>query len=273
MHEIRIMPLVTFSRWILGLGLLLLSGPACDSLKDEDPDIVVTFTEFTVDLYQQRHPGTGVPVFGLWIESLKTFDCSNFRIEAVTEITPGAIAVRLKEINAPDTCRGNPGPARGFLPIGALADGTYPFTLQLNPAIVNKGTLIVENGRYTLDLPEPLGVDFQNRILEPFPAGDFVWGYALTPVEADQPVADQFIQTLKPLTVEPGLAPGYYGDFTVSGAGQYFFHRSIKPGGEYRAFLRRLVGQPDALRQVLQTYRNSPVRPLTIRCLSTLGEW
>ncbi len=59
-----------------------------------------------------------------------------------------------------------PGPARGFLPIGPLADGTYQFTLRLNPVLTNHGTLTVQNGHYVLDIPEEQGVDFQNQDLK-----------------------------------------------------------------------------------------------------------
>ncbi len=260
-------------RWVLGLTALALAAAACNTLKKEDPEIVVTFTEFTADLFQVRDAATGTPTFGLWMESAKIYDCGNYRIEATTEVAPGAIAIRLHDLQAPDTCLGAPGPARGFLPIGHLADGTYQFTLRLNPVLTNHGTLTVQNGHYALDIPEEQGVDFQNRVLESL-TDDYVWGYALTPVESDQPVADQFLQQLKPLTDEPGLAPGYYGYFTVAGTGQYYFHKSIAPAGSFRPFLRRFnTADGDGIRNVLQAYRQDPAMPLEINCYSTRGEW
>ncbi|MBK6932105.1 MAG: hypothetical protein IPH12_15060 [Saprospirales bacterium] len=255
--------------WITGLALLALAG--CSAPKDEEPDIVVTLDpEFTVDLYRQHAAADGTPTFGLWVESNQVFDCSNYRIKSTVQLRPGAIDVQLDGIGAPDTCLGGPAPAKGFVPIGALADGTYAFTLALNPVIRSEGTLSVYNGRYDLHLPRQQGIDFQNRLLESVPAG-YLWGFARTPSEQDQPVADQFIQELKSITGEPALPAGYYGYFTVSGAGQYFFHRSVAPAGAHKPFLRRLSGPADAIRALLQGYRHNTGHPLDIRCYSTKG--
>lgn len=269
----RIMTFSTCIRWALGLAIAPLALLSCNTLKEEDPHIVVTFTEFTADLFQERDALTGAPAFGLWVESVKEYGCGNYRVEAVTEVSAGSIMIRLQDVQAPDTCLGLPGPARGFLPVGPLADGTYQFTFTLNPVLVSRGTLTVQNGHYALAISDQEGVDFQNRVLETL-AADYVWGYALTPAEPDQPVADQFLQQLKPLTDEPALAPGYYGDFTVTGTGQYFFHRSIAPAGSFRPFLRRFDPAGAAgVRSVLEAYRQDQVRPLEIKCYSTLGEF
>lgn len=250
---------------------LLLTIAACSVPEEEDPDIVVTLEpEFIVDLFEYRNPGDGAAVFGLWVESVKDFDCGNYRIEADVDVTSDEINISLQEILVPDTCMGTPAPARGFLPIGKLADGTYRFCFSLNPVITNEGTLEVQGGHYALSLPKQQGIDFQNRVLELLPDG-YVWGYANTPAEQDLPVADQFLQNLKSVTQEPALPPGYYSYFTVSGTDQYFFHRSIAPGGQYRPFLRYLGGTPDAVEGVLQGYRSDPDHPLEILCLSTFG--
>ncbi len=256
---------------ITGFFLLLALG-GCKAPLYEEPEIIVTLDpEFTVDLFEQRNAVDGAPVFGLWIESMKQFDCGNYNIEAAVQVQAGTISVELQEIRVPDTCLGAPGPAKGFLPVGNLANGTYQFSLSLSPVIKSEGTLRVESGHYELSLPMQQGIDFQNRVLESIP-NDYIWGYANTPAEPDQPVADQLVQNLKALTLEPALLPGFYSYFTVSGAGQYFFHRSMAPAGQHRPFLRRLPGGPDGVRNVLQGYRNDPGQPLDVRCLSTFGE-
>lgn len=260
-------------RWLLLAGIAIFTGTSCQKPGTDDPEIIVTFPpEFSVDLYEQRDSATGAPVFGLWVESMASFDCGNYRIVAATKVSGEAIRVELKEVSTPDTCLGQPGPARAFLPIGPLPPGVYPFVLSLGAAIVNEGTLTVSTGHYELSMPGAQGVDFQQRVLESIP-DHYVWGFALAPAEADLPVADQFVAGLKTATSEPALAPGYYGYFTVGGTGQYFFHKSIDPKAQHRPFLRRLSGSPDAIRGLLQTYRTDPAHPLTLRCLSTYGEW
>lgn len=258
--------------WFFVSALSVLAGAACHKPAADDPEIIVTFPpEFTVDLYERRDTDSGAPVFGLWVESIAEFDCGNYQIEYSVAVSDGAIAVQLLEVRKPDTCQGEPGPARAFIPIGFPNNGGYTFTLTLGLVIANQGVLSVENGHYELSLPNAQGIDFQNRILETIPE-HYVWGFALAPAEPDLPVADQFIAGLKPLTDEPGLPPGYYGYFTVSGTGQYFFHKSIAPGMQHRPFLRRLNAAPDAVRGLLQSFRDDPARALNVRCFSTYGE-
>jgi hypothetical protein len=259
-----------FNSWIVWLALVSLAG--CYAPQDEDPDIIVTLDpEFTVDLFEQRDSLNGAPTFGLWVESMQQFDCGNYQIDALVTVSSNEINIQLQEIRTPDSCLGAPSAAKGFLPIGDLADGMYDFRLSLNPVIVSKGVLVVQNGHYELLIPNPQGIDFQNRVLEALPEG-YVWGYALTPDEQDQPVADQFVQNLKTLTQEPVLTPGFYSYFTVSGTGQYYFHRSIAPMGQHRPFLRRLSDDMQgSVRNLLQGYRNAPSQALEISCLSTFG--
>ncbi|MBK8966428.1 MAG: hypothetical protein IPM36_07065 [Lewinellaceae bacterium] len=254
-------------------GFLVLAALAsCNAPLNEEPEIIVTLDpEFTVDLFEQRDAVDGAPVFGLWMESMKQFDCGNYNIEATVQVQAGAVVVELQEIRKPDTCLGAPGPAKGFLPVGNLANGTYQFSLSLSPVIRSEGTLRVQSGHYELSLPVQQGIDFQNRVLESIP-DNYIWGYANTPAEPDQPVADQLVQHLKAFTLEPALMPGFYSYFTISGTGQYFFHRSIAPAGQHRPFLRRLPAGPDDVRDVLQGYRNGHGRPFEVRCLSTFGE-
>ncbi len=264
------MSLVTFHRRITYFFLIALT--ACAAPREEEPEIIVTFEpEFTVDLFEQRSDTDGTPEFGLWVESMQVYDCGNYGIVASVDLGAGSIDIRLEEIPFPDTCLGAPAPARGFVPIGALANGVYRFTLSLNPVIISEGSLSVQNGHYELALSREQGIDVQNRVLETLPA-NYVWGYVNTPSESDQPLADQYLQQLKPLTAEPALPPGFYSYFTVGGTGQYFFHRSIAPQGQHKPFLRRLpASTTDALRNLLQVYRNDPGHPLEIRCFSTQG--
>ncbi len=250
----------------------LLAFVACNTTTYEEPDIIVTLDpEFTVDLYEQRDPADGGAEFGLWVESMAIFDCSNFQVAARVSVDAAAISVELLDIKAPALCQGGPDKARGFVPIGALADGTYDFTFALSTLLESTGTLTVQNGRYQLDLPQQKGIDFQNRMLETMPTG-YVWGFADTLAEQDLPRADQLIQDLKNQTEAPKLPAGFYSYFTVSATGQYFFHRSMAPLGQHRPFLRRLgPGGASTVGALLQSYRNDPVRPLSIRCLSTQG--
>lgn len=241
---------------------------------ESDPDVIVTVPpEFIVDLYEQRDAADGHATFGLWVETVKTdYPSGNYRIVSAVESGANRIAVRLLNVSEPDQPDHIAGPARAFIPVGALADGVYAFTVQLGDALFSDGVLTIGQGRFELNFPDgTAGIDVQNRVLQHIPDG-MVWGYALTPSEIQYPAANNFLLNIKDFTTESGLAPGYYGYFTVAGTGQVFFHRSVAPGALSQPFLRRLSADPNALRALLNSYRNDSQTPLTIRCWWTGGE-
>lgn len=258
---------------LLLLFTILFSLSACRVGPGDDTDIVVTADpEFAVDLFEMRNDSDGAPTFGLWVESVKVYDCSGYGIDASVLVQNNRIEVDLLGTIPASPCSGDPAPAKQFLPIGNLADGSYTFAISLRDIIINEGVLTVTDGRYSLSLSDPQGIDFQNLVLERLPDG-IIWGYAATPDELSEPVADNFIFDLKTLSTESGLLPGFYSYFTVAGAGGVYFHKSIAPPGTAEIFVRRLSASTDALKSLLQNYRNAAQQPLYIRCWTTEGEF
>jgi hypothetical protein len=261
-------------RPFFALMCFVLAVSACrvNEAETEEP----TFTgnpEYKIDLFEERDAADGTPTFGLWVERLALSECEGYGVDAVVKVENGGIAVTILGVLPPPTpCAGDSAPARQFLPIGALADGTYKFDLLLRDVIVNEGVLTVSNGRYALSLPDAQGVEFGNFVVESLPDG-IIWGYAATPDEASEPVADDFLVDLKTLTTEHGLAPGFYSYFTVAGTGDIFFHARIAPNGASKTFVRRLAASPDALKGLLQNYRDATTPPLNIKCWTTQGEF
>lgn len=256
---------------LLLTAVIFLSVCSCAS-REEEPDIIIRLEpEFVVDLFETRNPADGSPVFGLWMESRDTFDCADYRIDAQVDVSVDAVNVRILGVQKPLLCSGAPDRVRDFVGIGPLANGVYAFQLQLGEPLVNKGILTVQDGRYSLDIPEPAGIDLQNRVLQHIPDG-YAWGYVVRADESVKPAADNFIQELKTLTTEPGLPPGYYGYFTVTGTNSLFFHKSWAPVKFSELFLRRMTAPPAALRNSVQGFRNAAQHPLEIKCLTTAGD-
>lgn len=259
------------SRFFQLLLLLALSASACRDSYDDGPDVVFTGKpEFSIDLFEQRDPTDGTPVFGLWVESIEAYACAGYQLESAVTVTAASVEIALAA-RRPEPCTGTPEKIRHFVPIGNLSPGSYSFRLAIGNALFSDGTLEVTAQGYSLSLDTEQGVDFQNRLLSRIPAG-LIWGYVLAPDELHQPVANQFISDLKSLTEEPGLAPGFYGYFTVTGTQSVYLHRSWQPGSLSTPFVLRLTADADALRAMLQGYRATP-DALTIKCLSTVGEF
>lgn len=241
-------------------------------VEEDNGEVVVTIPpEYAVDIFENRAAADGTPTFGLWVESTEKYECPGYGVAAEVAVQNGSITVTILGVTKPAPCVGDSAPARQFIPIGDLADGTYKFNLSLRDVIENEGSLTVSDGLYTLSLPDAQGVVIENFTLSTLPDG-IVWGYAATPDEASQPVADNFLTDLKTLTTENGLVPGFYSYFTISGTGNITFHKSVAPVGAAKYFVRRLSASPDALKGILQNYRNAAQQPLSIKCWTTEGE-
>jgi hypothetical protein len=254
-------------------GGVLLVWAACARVPAEEEVLVTTDPEFRVDLFEQRKADDGSPVFGLWVESLKRYECAGVLLESSVEVSGGAIRVRLLGIRKPLPCVGDSATVRDFLPIGHLPDGVYAFTLSLGAdnLIENKGVLRVAAGHWDLSVPKPQGVVFQNVALERIPDGT-VWGWAERPDANAAPVAAQFVADLKTLTDPIALAPGFYGYFTVSGTGAIAFHPNFRPSVEADFFTRHFGSQASEVRGLVEAYRNGQ-QALQVRCWTTLGEF
>lgn len=266
------MKMAVHARRFLPLICLLVAFNACrvNDIAEEEP-IFTGEPEYAIDLFEQRDSMDGSPTFGLWVERLDLSPCEGYGVDATAQVNGSDIEVAILGLQEKTPCVGDSAPAKRFVPIGNLPDGTYTFSLSIFDVIENNGSLTVTNGRYTLSLPNAQGVFIENFILEPLPDG-IIWGYAATPDEASQPVADNFIADLKALTTAHGLAPGFYSYFTVSGTGDIILHKRIAPKGPAKLFLYKRAASPDVLRGLLQNYRDSSQQPLTIKCWTTQGE-
>jgi hypothetical protein len=256
-------------RWFCG-GILFVWA-ACTRVPAEEDVVVTAAPEFRIDLFEQRKADDGSPVFGLWVESLRRYECAGVSLESSVEVSEGAIRARLLGIRKPIPCAGDSATARDFLPIGSLADGVYAFTLSLGAdnLIESKGMLRVAAGHWELGVLESQGVVFQNIVLERIPDGT-AWGWVEKPNPNAGPAAAQFVEDLKTLTAPAALTPGYYGYFTVSGAGVIAFHPNFRPSVEAEFFTRHLGGQASEVRGLVEDYRNGQ-QALQVRCWTTLG--
>lgn len=260
------------ARWFFHAVCFSLFLAACQ-VTDISDDVIITIEpEYAVALFEQRDAADGSPTFGLWMERMLNSECPGYGIETEVAVSAGGIFVTILGVLPPAVpCVGDSTPARQFVAIGNLADGVYPFTLSLRDVVANKGILAVANGRYELSLPDAQGIEVQEFVLEHLPEG-MIWGYAATPNESSQPVADDFIANLKTISAENGLAPGYYSYFTVTGTNDIYLHNRILPSGSARFFVRRLTASRDALKSLLQNYRTAAQQPLSIHCWTTEGE-
>lgn len=254
--------------------LALFTVSACRR-QEGDADIVVTLDpEFTLDLYEQRDSATGKTIFGLWVESLAPCSGSGCGIDASVQVAAADVRVQLLGVRPVDPPKGNPEPAKQFVPIGNLAEGEYAFTCVLGQSgvIENKGKLTVGTEGYTLSLPDPKGIEIGEYVLRHIPDHHF-WGFASVGSFGQTQLLDDLVRDLKNISESPDLPPGFYGAFTRAGNGTITLHKSIAlPTSATQAvFLRRWDGETAAVKGVLKGYRATAPATFSIRCFSTKG--
>lgn len=255
---------------LLGLISALLS---CRR-QETDPEVIVNLpAEYTIDLFEQRDAANGYPTFGFWVETVEVCPCSPCSIDAVVKTTPGNIAVNILGTTEPTGCTGPAKRAQQFVPIGNLPEGVYALSIALGQSgiVVSQGTLSVQPGRYVLDLPEPKGIQIGQYVLQHIP-DHYLWGFAAAADSAGRQHALNFLRDLKQQTLDPDLAPGFYGYFTISGTGVLTLYRPLAPEqGIFEPFVRKLPAAVSELRPLVKQYRDASAAP-TIRLLSTEGE-
>lgn len=256
--------------------LLLLFGLFCtlNACKEKlaEPDFVYTGApEFALDLFEQRSVTDGASGLGLWVSSFALQDGAGFGINASVEVKDRDIVMHIWGVQKPDSIKGQPAPAAGFVPFGSLAEGDYKLSVILGATVQSHATLTIGKDHSDLSDSDARGIVFQNMALRHLPDG-LAWGYADAHNEVVKAKAEQFVSDLKNLSSEAGLAPGFYSYFTVTGTGTVFLHPSIDPTDAHIPFVRALSGTPDALRGLLEGYRTDGVLPLKVKCLSGWGE-
>ncbi|MFZ4633117.1 MAG: hypothetical protein ACOYNO_02810 [Saprospiraceae bacterium] len=250
---------------------VLLLAMSCQP-EEAIPEIVVTAEpEFRADLYESIAPDNGARATGFWLESIAMYPCDGYATLYSTAQTGNGITIDIAGVEPPDECVGNPGRLRAFLALPALIDGEYALTFHLGDALTSTGRLQVDAGRLQWQLEQAQGIDFRNRETLRMPEG-LVWGEVRLQSENERPVAQNFIAELKAATSAQALAPGFYSYFTVTGVGTFSFHESFETAAQNEVFVRQFNGPVDAIRLLVEKYRNHQTLPLQIRCFTTFGE-
>ena len=119
-------------RSLLAAFLLTAFFPACRPAEELPPEIVVTTSpEFIVDLFEERDAVDGHPTFGLWVETVRAYECAGYALQTAVNITENAVHTDFIGLLRPDPCNGPAERVRQFVPIGALSDKTYAFALHI----------------------------------------------------------------------------------------------------------------------------------------------
>jgi hypothetical protein len=207
-----------FTRLNLFAGLLafLFMVSSCKEDKLGDPIIVSNIKkEFYLDVSEILGPGQRTTQFK--VQTIEDGECLNGSIDFDFTHVGNRLTVLLKDVVIPEDCIPGIAPSTADVTAGALNAGFYLFNFNLRNTVNNKGTLIVEDNRYLLELETEEGVILLHKEVFRVPENS-IWGYLAYSEASQESDVRDFYEQISFHGVDPGLENGYYGFFTINSA-------------------------------------------------------
>lgn len=198
-------------------------------------------TAININMFEVLDAGNGRN-FQLRLSTAKIYPCVNYYIKHSVVKEGKEISIKVEEIVAPGICLTALGPAGASIDLGVLEHGTYALTVEIGQ-VVNRGTLVVDEPKYTLHFDRPVDLRIPTDELYRIP-GNAVWGLVGYPAVEMEKFADQFIVELEELGGSRlHLPQGEYGYFTTDAQGDmivgenhgYWYAKALLYGYEFPA--------------------------------------
>ena len=252
----------------LSLLCAVLLWQACNTDKTEAPILDTTVAkEYELDLWESLD--NSVRTFQLRASTIKSEDCLNYSIESAVNRFGNSFEINLGKPLVPTTCERGFGPAKSYLDLGILTNGTYNLTIKLGQIVPSIGRLIVNNGSYYFYMPAPIGFKINNNILYKIP-DNTIWGYIDYELTAS-PIVEQFLVDLNKISQDAGLSKGYYGYFNMLD-NETIELEKVVTDRPIHPILRRFQANEKDLENLIKSYRDRYGKSILIHLRNTLGK-
>ncbi len=200
------------------VAIILLIANSCQKDTERDDfsaNLMVALREAFVE--GERHAG-------LYVFTLEEYPCSNFEIDYNYTHVGGVRTIVFKGIPTQEECLAVFGPARAFIDLGEMDEGSHTVNLEVKHEIlnthfqVNDQRLIVNvlNGHHP-------SLGFHEKTMHRLPE-NYVWGYVHPKVTGEDEHYPVFLQKLLDSgATQKHLQPGNYGFFRVGQEDFYLF--------------------------------------------------
>jgi hypothetical protein len=192
----------------LAIGLVFLES--CSRLNSKEL-IVDVDKEFTVQPWERLDEfGGGLQ---LNVATLKNEECGGTGINYDARTVGTKVKVTLLNLSFPANC-GSIAPARDTVKMPAMQPNTtYDLEINLKDVVTNTGKLIVEDGKFTVNMVNESGIVLQSKQVLRVPQNSF-WGI-LANDAGNEKVATQMLDSLKTVATPISMVNGDYGYFSV----------------------------------------------------------
>lgn len=261
----------TFKYWVYLLSLFLMTG--CDFSSLDDPIVITEVDdEFTVDIWETLAPTKEGRNLLVKIESIKTENCLNYRIDYQFNQDGNRLKVALNNIVKPLDCVTGEATVKADINTGYLLNGIYSFNIDLKNTILNNGQLTILGDSYTLDMYSENGFSLKRKELLRVPTSA-IWGYVTFQKASDEALANQFIEALQSKSHNPSsYRPGYYGYFDIAAIDRKVTVHEQPATANMKTFLYDYTDDAGKLKELVNRYRQDYGNQLTIKLYNAQGE-
>ncbi|MEN9609970.1 MAG: hypothetical protein RLZZ628_784 [Bacteroidota bacterium] len=223
--------------------------------------------EFNIQLWEKLTSTGGE--LQMIVNSIEPQACPNTHLDYYVSMIDNKVTVTLKNFTMPTNCTGAATYTRDTLSIGHLSNGAYKLAINLTDAVLNNGSLVVNNNLYVVDLQSENGIAMGTKQLSRIPENT-IWGY-VNYESSGTSKAQNFVDSLRALCQNLSLPNGAYGHFEV-------VNETLKmpPTTSYAhpfttTFLFKYNGEEDKVNKLIQSFKWTN-NALTIKMFSQTGK-
>lgn len=245
-------------------GVLL---SACQ--QDEEPIIISEVEdEFYVEMQEAFLPeGRSLQ---LVLSTIALEECLQTIIDVDYFRLPDAASITINEIRPISDCTPGMAPATATVNLGQIESPTLPLTIDIRGAVINNGSIAVNEDYYRLYMEVEGGIIVAEDLLRRIPEGT-IWGAMLhDESEAIQLAAQSLLQDIAALSKAQLLQSGYYGYFEIDDNG-LSFKEGTQLANAPAVFQYQLKESVQQLKALVAQYRNEYGDQLQIFVYDTWG--
>ena len=237
------------------ISLIAVLAIAACSKSGNQEKIIAVEKEFSFQPWELlSESGSTLSLISNTIEPQK---CGGTKVKIEVKIDPRGVIVNVNGLTYPSLCDNISLKATDTSRIEGLKKGSYSFKINLKNAIVNDGSLTIEDNKYTLSMNKLDGIEVPISEIMRVPKG-LIWGYVSyeLPQEANY---TKFIDKLKKIASPQNDIPkGDYGYFTMGDQSKFNVKVKIdQPKNKTEHLVYYLNSNSSNLKDLVEEFRNA----------------
>jgi uncharacterized lipoprotein NlpE involved in copper resistance len=232
--------------------ILFLALMGCNKINNQDKIIEIE-KEFSFQPWQTLNEFGGG--FSLITQTLKKQTCGGTKVDITALVDAQNISIKVKGLTYPAVCGNQPQFAMDTTQLSSLIKGTYNFKIILKDAVINEGSLRVDDNKYVLKMAKLDGIELPQTEIMRVPKG-LIWGYLNYDMTQDSK-SIKFTERIKKFaTIQNDIPKGDYGYFVIGDQSSFNVKATINSKGSTKHLLYYLNTSNTELKNLVDEFRD-----------------